>query len=192
MKHLIFFLMASIYLSVSASMPSLPGVDREDLLHIRDQHFVPGCNNFIVNQLHSQSNENNQNAGGELPTETPHYGLANLKQHLSSHGPTRSSSNGLMKNKIVFYDLFDWKTINGDIIVSANVPASSGGQTMHMSATSDDHTVYSEDLIINGIYHLFYIDSNDNSVWMPTFEALGKIEYLGTDISGSRNDTIIS
>ena len=118
--------------------------------------------------------------------------MASLKQHLISNCSTRSVSNGLMKDKIYFYDIFNWNVnSNGEITVEPYVPASAGGQTIHMSETENENIVYSYDFFFD-FGQPFYVDNTDNSVWMPTFVALGTLEYPGIDNLGSWNDTIIT
>lgn len=185
MKHFIVFLMASICLSVTAQVLN---VDRSDLLNMSDRQLMLMRNNAFLDQLQVNGNGNSSNAT-VAPVLTSPYDLAFLRQHLPSAG-----SNHLMKDKIVFYDTYDWiYGNNGQITVVPMPYGHYGGWTTHMKKKKgyQDNVVFGEDLIYNGIDQKIYIDYSDNSVRMPTFQLLGSVKYDNQPPYGCWNDTLI-
>lgn len=188
MKHFLILFFTTVCLSLSANVPNF---DRTTILNMGcSQHLSPQ-NDAFANQLIFNENGAQGNTA-TIPAAIQMYNLTNLKQHLeTSNQPTRSPSDALMKNKIVFFDIFYWNYSNdGNIYTTPYVPASSGGWTISMTESENDNIVYCYDLFNFNLS--LYIDYSDYSVWMPTFVELGTIEYPGTDDLGCRNDTIMT
>lgn len=186
MKHFFFLLLASICLNASADVLD---VNRDELLNTSNQRPRVLRNNDFVNQL--QFNGNGSSSSGTVtPTQNSQYDLTYLRDFLNHQSSTNSHSNTLMRDKIVFFNLYDWDTdYNGQVNVKPY--GNNGGWTTSMRDGYQNNYVYGDNLFIQGISQKMYIDYSNNSVWMPTFTLLGSIKYNDPFPAGYWNDTLI-
>lgn len=183
MKHLFLLLIANFCLNASAEVLD---VDRTTLLNMCEPSPLAMLGNTFSDQM-QVSNGGSSNNATVPQTVTPSYDLPYLKQFLTLQGTSSLNPAALMKDKIIFCNLFTW-TIGYNDQINMTHYTDYGGMTTHMRESSDESKLYCDDFFYDGLSQPLYVDKSNNSVCLPTFVLSGntrKSETYGvwTDVT---------